>query len=99
MELEWDSLPRPLLIADPAVGEAAFAGRDAGADAPPQAGQGVTVMVGPEGGWTNAEVQAATERGARPLSLGPRVLRADSAGVVALTLLQYLRGDLRGASE
>ncbi|MDP2319704.1 MAG: 16S rRNA (uracil(1498)-N(3))-methyltransferase [Acidobacteriota bacterium] len=45
------------------------------------------VIVGPEGGWTAAELTAALASGAVPLSLGGRTLRADAAPLVALTAL------------
>ncbi len=45
------------------------------------------VLVGPEGGWTEAEVALALDRGARLFHLGPRTLRADLAPAVALAVL------------
>ena len=48
------------------------------------------VMVGPEGGWTEAEWQEARARGVRLVSLGPRTLRADAVPVVALSLVAFL---------
>lgn len=45
------------------------------------------LLVGPEGGWSTAEVEDAGRRGARPLALGPRTLRAETAPVVALSVL------------
>jgi 16S rRNA (uracil1498-N3)-methyltransferase len=47
----------------------------------------VRVLVGPEGGWSAEEVAEARRRSARPLSLGPRTLRAESAPIVALSSL------------
>lgn len=46
-----------------------------------------TVFVGPEGGWSDAEVAALIESGARAVTLGPRTLRAEVAPVVVLTAL------------
>jgi 16S rRNA (uracil1498-N3)-methyltransferase len=43
----------------------------------------VTVLVGPEGGFTDAEVDAATDAGFVPVSLGPRRLRAETAALLA----------------
>lgn len=54
----------------------------------------VYVLVGPEGGFSNAEARQAAEAGFRPLRLGPRILRAETAGLVIVGLLQYLLGDL-----
>lgn len=49
--------------------------------------QSAHVIVGPEGGWTPAEVTAARAAGVIPVSLGGRTLRADAAPIVALTAL------------
>ncbi len=49
-----------------------------------------TILVGPEGGWTEAEWAAARERGVRLVSLGQRTLRADAVPVAALSVLQFL---------
>ena len=54
--------------------------------APPAAGPRA-ILVGPEGGWTADEVSEAVAVGALPVGLGPRVLRADTAVVAALTSL------------
>lgn len=51
------------------------------------------VLVGPEGGFAEAERRALVDRGSIRLSLGPRVLRADTAAVAALALVQAVRGD------
>lgn len=48
-----------------------------------------TVLIGPEGGWENQEVAAAAERGYSVLSLGERTLRAETAALAALAILQY----------
>jgi 16S rRNA (uracil1498-N3)-methyltransferase len=57
----------------------------------------LAVLIGPEGGFDEAERSAL---GARPLvtrlALGPRILRADTAAVAALALVQAARGDWRG---
>ncbi|WP_210398121.1 16S rRNA (uracil(1498)-N(3))-methyltransferase [Motiliproteus sediminis] len=57
--------------------------------------QSVALLIGPEGGLSDDEVVAAQAAGFKALSLGPRVLRTETAPVAALTLLQYLWGDLR----
>jgi 16S rRNA (uracil1498-N3)-methyltransferase len=49
--------------------------------------QGTLLLSGPEGGFTAAEEEAALARGFEPLSLGPRVLRADTAPLAALAWL------------
>lgn len=62
------------------------------ADLPPPAGP-VTLLVGPEGGLSEAEIEAALAQGFRPLRLGPRVLRTETAALAALSVLQCLWGD------
>ena len=54
-----------------------------------------SILVGPEGGLTDAEQAAAEQRGYIPVKLGPRTLRTETAAVAALTALQVLCGDLR----
>lgn len=93
-DLDWEGLPRPLLLTHPAAdgGESPDTRALAGGKRP----SGATVLVGPEGGWSDDEIEIAVAHGAAALRLGPRVLRADSAGPVALAVLQYLWGDLDG---
>jgi 16S rRNA (uracil1498-N3)-methyltransferase len=55
---------------------------------------GVAAVVGPEGGLSEAEVRACEAAGAVRGSLGPRVLRAETAAIVAVALLQARYGDL-----
>ena len=52
------------------------------------------VLIGPEGGLTEGEQRAALAQGFVALSLGPRVLRTETAAVAALALLQHRFGDL-----
>ncbi|MDX1467394.1 MAG: 16S rRNA (uracil(1498)-N(3))-methyltransferase, partial [Halomonas sp.] len=66
----------------------------AGALEQAEAPASVAVLIGPEGGLAEAEVEAARTSGFAPLSLGPRVLRTETAPVVALSLLQARFGDL-----
>jgi len=54
----------------------------------------ITVFIGPEGGFTSEEVEAAKEKGALPVSLGPRLLRTETAGLVTLAMILYELGDL-----
>lgn len=53
----------------------------------------VTLLVGPEGGLSGAEIASAEQAGFRPLRLGPRVLRTETAAVAGLAVLQWLWGD------
>jgi 16S rRNA (uracil1498-N3)-methyltransferase len=59
-------------------------------DRPEQA----ALWIGPEGGFSDDEVSQLEEAGVTPFHLGPRVLRAETAGLVGLTLLQAYLGDL-----
>ena len=88
----WDA-GRGLMFCDEAgdsqPAAQALAGRPSGA---------WSILIGPEGGFS------ATERalirkvpGAVPVSLGPRILRADTAAIAAMTLWQSVLGDWRGA--
>jgi 16S rRNA (uracil1498-N3)-methyltransferase len=53
------------------------------------------VIIGPEGGFDDAEVRAAIARGARVAHLGARVLRAETAALAALATINALAGDAR----
>jgi 16S rRNA (uracil1498-N3)-methyltransferase len=55
----------------------------------------LAAVVGPEGGLTDAEVAACEAVGARRAALGPRTLRAETAAIAVVALLQGLAGDLR----
>jgi 16S rRNA (uracil1498-N3)-methyltransferase len=55
---------------------------------------GATVLIGPEGGLSDIEQEAAVSRGFTLVRMGPRVLRTETAAVCALTLLQQRFGDL-----
>ena len=54
----------------------------------------VSLLVGPEGGISQEEATAAAEQGWLPISLGPRVLRAETAAVAAATIVLHLAGAL-----
>jgi 16S rRNA (uracil1498-N3)-methyltransferase len=53
----------------------------------------VIVMVGPEGGWEEGEMQAARVAGFQPTRLGPRTLRTETAGAAVLAAMQAIWGD------
>lgn len=59
----------------------------------------VTLLVGPEGGFTEKEVELAISRGAVSVTLGPRILRTETAAAAAVTMVLYELGDLGGANE
>jgi len=54
---------------------------------------GVTVLAGPEGGFTEAEIAAASTCGFTPVRLGPRVLRTETSALAAIAAMQVLWGD------
>lgn len=54
----------------------------------------IELLVGPEGGLTEDERDAARAAGCQPLRLGPRILRTETAGIAALAAAQTLWGDL-----
>src|SRR5438034_6405688 len=54
----------------------------------------VIAIIGPEGGWTDAEIDEANKKSWRIVTLGGRTLRAETAAIVAATLLQHRLGDL-----
>jgi 16S rRNA (uracil1498-N3)-methyltransferase len=55
----------------------------------------VCVLIGPEGGFSDTEYVDAEVSGFKAVSLGPRVLRTESAAIATLSVLQSLWGDLR----
>ncbi len=57
-------------------------------------GDGVCLVIGPEGGWSEPEVKLAERSGAVAVSLGPRVLRPLPAAVTAIAVLYHRSGDL-----
>jgi 16S rRNA (uracil1498-N3)-methyltransferase len=54
----------------------------------------ITLLVGPEGGFDPDEIRIAALAGFTSCRLGPRVLRTETAALVALAALQALAGDL-----
>ena len=48
----------------------------------------IVLLIGPEGGWAQEEQRVAQEQGFLPLTLGPRILRAETAAIAALSILQ-----------
>ncbi|HJP05296.1 MAG: 16S rRNA (uracil(1498)-N(3))-methyltransferase [Gammaproteobacteria bacterium] len=62
-----------------------------------EAGKPTVVLTGPEGGFTVDEINASIDAGFTAVALGPRIMRTETAPIVALGLVQYFAGDL-GAS-
>jgi len=55
---------------------------------------GVCILLGPEGGFSRSEMATAKELGWQTVSLGSRILRAETATLTAVSLVQYLIGNL-----
>lgn len=54
----------------------------------------VIALVGPEGGWSDDELEALNDHGCKPVTLGPRIIRTETAALVAIILIQHALGDL-----
>ena len=67
------------------------------ADSDPGGIRRILVIVGPEGGFSDGEAASAEQAGFRLATLGPRILRAETATVAACSLVQHLYGDLSTA--
>jgi 16S rRNA (uracil1498-N3)-methyltransferase len=78
--LFWEDQPRPLSLQETFQQGAAP--------------EGIFAILGPEGGFSPAEVEAAVAEGFLTAGLGPRILRAETAATTAAALLQFLFGDL-----
>jgi len=57
------------------------------------------LIVGPEGGFSDREAEQAVRAGALPVSLGRRVLRTETAAMVALACLMYEIGEMGGEPD
>lgn len=54
----------------------------------------ITLLIGPEGGLSDEEIDLAETHGFKSLTLGPRILRTETAAITALSILQAVAGDL-----
>lgn len=54
----------------------------------------VLVLIGPEGGWSKEEVQIAEQAGVQPITLGQHILRAETAAIASISILQSRLGKL-----
>lgn len=62
----------------------------------PVSARRIAAVVGPEGGFSLSEAALAKECGISSVSLGPRILRAETAAIAAIAVIQYEKGDLGG---
>ena len=56
----------------------------------------IGIMVGPEGGFEEEEIEILKSKGANIVTLGPRILRTETAGFTCIAILQYELGDVGG---
>jgi 16S rRNA (uracil1498-N3)-methyltransferase len=56
--------------------------------------EAISIFIGPEGGFSQSEVELAVKSGAVPVTLGPRILRTETAGLVVTSVVLYHFGDL-----
>jgi len=54
----------------------------------------IALLVGPEGGWAPEEVEEAETLGFIPITLGPKILRAETAAISAIAVVQHRLGTL-----
>lgn len=54
----------------------------------------VLILIGPEGGWSQEEVSTARQAGVQPITLGPTILRAETAALASISILQARLGVL-----
>ncbi len=57
--------------------------------------QNALLLIGPEGGLSNQEVNLAMQHGFQALTLGPRILRTETAPLAAISIIQYQWGDMK----
>jgi 16S rRNA (uracil1498-N3)-methyltransferase len=88
--LEQDRAETRLLLVEPSAAVEGHPLSTIGGTRPATA----SLIVGPEGGWSVAEIESAVRAGCVPLTLGRRTLRADAIPIVAIGLLQFVWGDL-----
>ena len=85
---EWLALdePAPRVVLAPSTGQP-LTGREPGSR--------IALVIGPEGGFSEQEMSLMERRGVESVSLGPRILRTETAAPAAVAVLQALAGDFR----
>ena len=58
------------------------------------ASNNIALLIGPEGGLSDTEIERATEASYQPLAIGPRVLRTETAPLAAISIIQSVWGDM-----
>jgi len=76
----------------PAASKILFAERNGGQLKSALAGSPVLYLIGPEGGWTDRELNAARSAGFHAVSLGEAILKAETAAIVGASLIRYEMG-------
>lgn len=54
----------------------------------------IALFIGPEGGFSEKEIESAISKGVKPVTLGPRILRTETAGITVMSILMYELGDV-----
>ncbi|HHW56227.1 MAG TPA: 16S rRNA (uracil(1498)-N(3))-methyltransferase [Clostridia bacterium] len=54
----------------------------------------IAIFIGPEGGFSQQEIELALKKGIKPVSLGPRILRTETAAIVVSSIVMYELGDI-----
>ena len=57
-------------------------------------GESILVLIGPEGGFDLTEIDAASKRGVRLISLGENILRCDTAAIATIAAINYALSDI-----
>lgn len=64
-----------------------------------QTGEQFSLFIGPEGGFSQAETALCTDYGVQMVTMGPRILRAETASLAAIAIVLYEKGDLGGRGK
>lgn len=95
----FDSLPGETKVLIPWEGEKTRGIRQVLTSPEFTAAKRIALVIGPEGGFAGEEIILAENWGAVPVSLGPRILRTETAAIATLTVLMYQLGDLGGQRD
>jgi len=60
----------------------------------PKPTEGLTLLIGPEGGFSDSEIQKACAAGYQIINIGPRILRTGTSALSAISACQILWGDV-----